>query len=153
MIAIGRLRGVVLLAVLLALAGCKKPRPTQPEVEEGPSRQDINKGIGKYLPSVQRHMAGVDLRSLAQLYIDVAQTTPPKRVEDLKGLDAQTVKAIKDGEVIVVWNASAATTPGGAVIAYEKNVPTLGGMAATFSGSVIRMSPQEFQAAPKVAGH
>lgn len=154
MTAIGRLRGVVLLALLLALAGCKKPKPTQPEADEGPSKRDIVRGIGRELPIVQRGLAGADLRTLAQLYIFASQAgTPPKKVEDLKELDAQTVKAIKEGDVIVVWNASANTTPGGAVIAYEKDVPTRGGMAATFDGSVRQMTPQEFKAAPKVAGH
>jgi hypothetical protein len=153
MTAIGRLRGLLLLALLLALAGCKKPKPTQAEADEGPSREQINRGIGNILPSVQRVAAGADLRTLAHLYnIDAQAGTPPKKVEDLKELDAKTVKAIKEGEVVVLWNASANTTPGTAVIAYEKDVPTRGGMVATFSGSVIRMTPEEFKAAPKAKG-
>jgi len=146
--AIGRLWGVLPLALLLAFAGCK-----QDKEEEGPSKADIRKGIEKRAPLVQRHDAGMDLRNIAQLYCaDALGGSPPKKLEDLKGLDRATMQAINDGTYVVLWNAGP-NTPGTAVLAYEKSVPTKGGMVANFTGTVLRMSPQEFKAAPKASGN
>jgi hypothetical protein len=151
-----RLRGVWPLALLLVLAGCKEQAANQSgpgpaPAAQGPTREDVRQGVGKMLPSVQRHDAGMDLRNIAQLYFADAQLgSPPKKVEDLKGLDAKTVQAIKDGIYVVLWNANP-NAPGTAIVAFEKNVPKNGGMVADMTGSVKKMTPQEFLAAPKAA--
>jgi hypothetical protein len=169
MTTVGRLSGALPLVLALAVAGCKegaakpsagpagaKPAPAagnpSKPAAEGPSKEDVRKGIGKQLPLVQRFDAGKDLRTLAQLYYaDYLSDTPPKKVEDLRDLPASVVNAIKQGEYVVVWNAGK-TTPGNAVIAYEKHVPAAGGMVATLNGVVTRMTPQEFREAPKAGG-
>lgn len=145
-----RFQSVLLLVLLLVSTGCKKAKVTEPEAEEGPSRQDIRTGIGRQSPAFQRFDAGQDLRNIAQLYVFGFQGgTPPTKVEDLgRELPGPVLQAIKEGKYIVLWNASQ-NSPSNTVIAYEKDVPTQGGMAAMLDGSVTRMSPQEFQSAPK----
>jgi hypothetical protein len=149
------------VGLLLALSGCKQEKAPEADsappgaakkitaVDEGPTRQDVRSGIGKMLPSVQRHDASLGLQEIAKLYsIDWTTGTPPKKVEDLKGLNAEIVKAVKDGVYVVLWNAKSGA-PGTAIVAYEKDVPTKGGMVADLNASVRRMTAQEFQAAPK----
>jgi hypothetical protein len=161
MTSIGRLRSVLPLAALLALAGCKEEAGKQGDAKQGaappaapggPSRQDIRTGVGKMLPSVQRGFAELDLQNIAKLYAaDALAGMAPKKIEDLKGIDGRTIQAVKSGQYVVLWGASP-NSPGNAVVAYEKDVPTQGGMVATLTGAVTRMSPQEFQAAPKASG-
>ncbi len=148
------LRGLLVLTLVLALAGCKEGGAKQdggnaakPAADEGPSKEDIRAGIGKTLPSAQRGFAGLDLQNIAKLYAVNALTgTPPKGVQDLRDLDARTRHAVEDGTYVVVWNV---TGTGGTdpVVAYEKDVPEKGGMVATLNGAVTRMTPQEFKAA------
>jgi hypothetical protein len=157
-----RLQTAVPFAMLLALSGCKQEKAPEADVAsaavkqkttvpEGPSRDDVRTGVGKMLPSVQRHDAGMDLRNIAQLYAaDFALGSPPKKVEDMKELDARAVQAVKDGAYVVVWNASP-NSPGSAIVAYEKDVPTNGGMVADLTGAVRKTTPQEFKTAPKAA--
>jgi hypothetical protein len=160
------LSGALALGLTLSAAGCKQEKAPETEdkppavkppskvtpVPDLPSRTDVRSGIGKMLPSVQRHDAGMDLRNIAQLYAaDHLTGSPPKKVEDLKGLDARAVEAIKDGTYVVLWNANP-NAPGTAIVAYEKDVPTKGGMAADLTGTVKRMTAQEFQTATKASG-
>jgi hypothetical protein len=147
------LTGVLSVMVVLAAIGCKKPKAegSKPPEEEGPTKEDIRKGIGKMLPSVQRHDAGMDLRNIAQLYAaDALGGSAPTKLEDLRDLDARAKRFVQDGTYVVIWNA-APNTPGTALIAYEKNVPKEGGMVADLTGAVRRMTPLEFEAAPKAA--
>jgi hypothetical protein len=150
-------RSVLLLALLLALAGCKKEKANPPAAgaspaNDGPSKADIRAGVGKMLPSVQRDTAGMDLRNIAQLYATSLLTgTSPKKIEDFRDLDPRTVQAVKNGEYVVLWNANP-NAPTNAIVAYEKEVPTRGGMVASLSGTVTRMTTAEFQAAPKASG-
>jgi hypothetical protein len=138
---------------MLTAIGCKKhaapAEGANPPPEEGPTKEDIRKGIGKMLPSVQRHDAGMDLRTIAQMYAaDHLLGSAPKKLEDLQNLDRRTAGLVKDGTYVVIWNA-APNTPGTALIAYEKDVPMAGGMVADLTGAVRRMTPLEFDAAPK----
>jgi hypothetical protein len=168
MTTVGRLS--LALPLVLTLAGCKegaatpsagptgaKPAPAAAEAPgkpaaAGPSKEDIRKGIGKQLPLVQRGFAQLDLQNIAKLYAaDALAGTPPKKVEDLAGLEPRVVQAIKGGQYVVLWNASP-NAPGSAVVAYEKEVPAAGGMVATLNGAVNRMTPQEFREAPKAGG-
>jgi hypothetical protein len=149
------LRSAVTAAMLLSLVGCKEPKSggKGDQFSEGPSREDIKKGIEKRAPIVQRHDAGMDLRTIAQMYAgDWLGGVAPKKLEDLKGLDARTVQLVQDGVYVVLWGASP-NAPGTAIVAYEKNVPTKGGMVVNLTASVSRMSPQEFKAATKASGN
>ena len=104
------------------------------------------------MPIVQRNDAGMDLRNIAQLYAaDALAWMPPKKIEDLKGLDAETRKALNAGIYVVLWGASP-NAPGTAIVAYEKDVPKKGGMVANFTGTVSQMTPAEFKATPEGFG-
>jgi hypothetical protein len=152
------LRSALTAAILLAPAGCKEPKTEgnakqRAAAADGPTKEDIRKGIEKRAPLVQRHDAGMDLRNISQLYIaDALGGVAPKKLEDLRGLDARTIQAVKDGVYVVLWGANP-NAPGTAIVAYEKDVPTKGGMTANMTGSVVRMTPDEFKAAPKASGN
>jgi hypothetical protein len=149
-----------LLAALLASGGCKEAKQgdakanatNPPATAEGDTRGDVQRGVGKYLPSVQRGMAQIDLQTLAKAYaFDLLNDAPPKKIEDLKDLDKRIVNAVKDGSYVVIWNVNK-QTPLTSVIAYEKEAPQQGGVVAKLDGSAMKMSKQEFDAAPKAAG-
>jgi hypothetical protein len=169
-----RLRGAMPLLLLLALTGCKEgankegaanqdaakpgegkqtqaPKPPTPQEQIQPN--DMRKGIGKYLPSVNRAFLATDLQSIAKLYeAELLAGNSPKSVKDLSGLEPRVVREINDGLYVVLWNAKP-NTPGTAVVAYEKDADTKGGMVANLTGSVTKMSVQEFKAAPKASGN
>lgn len=79
----------------------------------------------------------------------------PARPEDLAALEMgapAAYKALRSGEVVVVWGA---TMPGegetgtDAVIAYEFTVPSAGGHVLLHNGAVKQMTADEFRAAPR----
>jgi hypothetical protein len=157
-----RLRSALVLVPLLVLAGCgdqsakqsdANPAAASPAAGTQPyGPVNVRSGVGKLLPSVQRGAAELDLQNIAKLYAaDLLTENAPKKVEDLKGLDPRVVKAVKDGEYVVVWNAAPATSLS-AVIAYERDVPKQGGMVAKLDGSVTKMTPKEYETAPKATG-
>jgi hypothetical protein len=158
------LRGALSVALLLAPAGCKQEKKEKEKVkegdgeqpavvEEGPSKEDVRKGIETRLPILQRHDASMDLLAIARIYSSEALLgMPPKKIEDLKDLDARIAQSVKDGDYVVIWNASP-NAPGTAIVAYETKVPTKGGMVVNMTGTVSRMTQQEFKAAPKAAGN
>jgi len=63
------------------------------------------------------------------------------------------VKAVQSGDVIVLWGVKMANEDGsgvtGELVAYEKQVPTEGGYALFQDGNVKKVTPAEFEAAPK----
>jgi hypothetical protein len=81
---------------------------------------------------------------------------PAARLADFdqfQSMYAKGYEAVKVGDVIVLWGATikGEGEKGGddAVAAYEKSVPTLGGYVLLTSGEVKKMTPAQFQAAPK----
>ena len=79
----------------------------------------------------------------------------PARLADLARLEPQYPRgyqAVKSGEIVVVWGAPMAgegETGTDAVIAYEKKVPTDGGLVLLHNGTVKEMSADAFKSAPK----
>jgi hypothetical protein len=166
---------LLLFGLVCTLAGCKPDAAKQGDGTSAVSKQaadapptaekqttvihdpsqprgaNLRRGVGNMLPSVQRGFAELDLQNIAKLYcIEALAGNSPKKIESLGGLEPRVIQAVKSGEYVILWGAGA-NTPGTAVIAYEKDVPTKGGMVANFTGTVTRMTPQEFQAAPKAA--
>ena len=73
----------------------------------------------------------------------------PSKLDDLPDMKRdlpQVYRAIQDGDYVVYWNAP--LTPADAVIAYERDTPTKGGVVLVADGSVSRLTPEEFRAAP-----
>jgi hypothetical protein len=61
--------------------------------------------------------------------------------------------ALVSGEYILFWNVGLSDDPAAAstVLAYHRDTPTQGGHVLMRSGEVKKLSPAEFQAAPKAA--
>ncbi len=81
--------------------------------------------------------------------------TGPSDLDAKQHLFPQAYKAVKNGDVVVLWGAppkgegAIEKGEGNDIIAYEKNVPTEGGWVLLSAGSVKKMSAADFNAAPK----
>jgi hypothetical protein len=120
--------------------------------------------LGKIQQAAERARRANDLRQLAILYHNFhdAKNRGPASADELMTLAADpqeksVVQAAKDGQYVVIWGVNIGEVArGGAgmsqtVLAYEKDVPTSGGMVATVDGNVTNMTAAEFQAAPRAA--
>jgi hypothetical protein len=81
---------------------------------------------------------------------------PPTKVSDLNRYASRFpmgYEAVKSGNVVVLWGAAQKgegdVGKDEAVVAYEKAVPTEGGYVLLSAGTVKKMTPAEFNAAPK----
>ena len=96
-----------------------------------------------------------DLRTIAQLYFQYVtqQNRAPSGPEDLElqKVDGRLYKLVKDGEYVVLWNINV-QGGGNPVIAYPKDAPEKGGVAAKLDGSVARVAPGEIKAGAKPGG-
>ena len=132
-----------LLPLLLALviaAGCSGRRSSGPG--EGPTRQDDLREVASMLAL----FSGEHRRGYA-------------KPTDLAGYEAGHplgYLAVVSGALVIVPGA---TMPGEgekggttAVVAYEKDVPTQGGLVLLHNGTVKKMTAAEFTAAPKGGG-
>jgi hypothetical protein len=103
---------------------------------------------------------GQETRVLLQEVNDLLHTAAggraPTKLADLQRQEQNFPKgyaAVKSGEVVVLWG----TPPQGegqvgsneTVLAYEKAVPKDGGFVLLSAGTVKKMTPDEFNAAPK----
>lgn len=148
----GHVKRLALLLLLLSpLCGCGRRRaPPAPVKEEKP---DIEGGLRKTFPSVDRLASASELRVLYQHYIDYnsAHGKSPSRLEDLAELKRdrpRIYKAIEDGVYVVQWNASLSGS-GQAILAYVRDAPTKGGEVLLMDGSAKNMTAEEIKAAPK----
>ncbi|HEY2786612.1 MAG TPA: hypothetical protein VGJ05_16720 [Fimbriiglobus sp.] len=99
------------------------------------------------------------LQEVSDLIRSVSNTTgrPPARASDFNKLESiypNGVKAVKSGDVVVLWGAAVAgegnlASAGEKIVAYEKNAPTQGGFVLFVNGKVKKMTSAEFAAAPK----
>lgn len=83
----------------------------------------------------------------------------PAKLADLDRFESMYTRgfhAVKSGDVVVIWGAAlkgeGQTGQNESVVAYEKAVPSEGGLVLLSAGSIKKMSADEFKAAPK-AGH
>jgi hypothetical protein len=94
-----------------------------------------------------------DLSQFAQLYMMAAVTHAPRKLEDMPELERdmpRVYKAIQSGDYVVVWGADPNRAPQGAsrtVLAYVKDAPEKGGMAAFLDGGVRQVSADELKQA------
>jgi hypothetical protein len=131
---------VVLMAAVLATAGCNKLRD-----------------------AAFKQKTANDLKLLCELYGSYysARGHGPAALVDLEPLatgdaEAQSVLArVRDGRYVLLWgvdvHAVGRTRPGMAftVMGYESHVPESGGMVLMVDGSVLEMQPAKFAAAQK----
>ena len=98
-----------------------------------------------------------DLKQIGLAYHNFFDTNRkgPAKAEDLGPFlenDARLLGLLKTETIVFYWNVGLLQMPQGTsntVLAYDWEAPTKGGMALMGDGSVKRMTPQEFQAAPK----
>jgi hypothetical protein len=147
--------GWLLLAAVLLPVGCRKATPPS---SPAPKDESIDTGrrVGGAFPSVGRLNPSIDLKDLALQYQTQADTgNPPKKLEDLadyQRTNSKVYQAIKEGHYIVLWGSDPARAQAGTtntVLAYEKDVPTKGGVVVFLDGNVRPVTAQEFQTLAK----
>jgi hypothetical protein len=112
---------------------------------------------GKQSDKVDTPTTGDALLEVASMIRDYASTHnhPPAKVADFapyEHLYIHGYKAVKSGDVVVIWGATVAGEGGGgseSVIAYEKTAPDSGGAVLMENGKVKQMTAAEFGSAPK----
>jgi len=86
------------------------------------------------------------------------QKRGPQKIADLARYEAGYplgFEAVKSGNVVVVWGAKMTIEEGGGtsgttdVVAYEKKVPSEGGLVLLQNGTVKQMTADEFKSTPK----
>jgi hypothetical protein len=83
---------------------------------------------------------------------------PPAKLEDLAPYyenDAKITDALKKGQFVFIYNSSIKNMPAGTaktILAYEKDVPSSGGLVLMADASVRSMTADEFKKVPKAAG-
>ena len=91
-----------------------------------------------------------EVYSLVKQHLD-ARKSLPKGPSDLRGWSEGFPTgyfAVQSGRVVVNW-ATPPSETGEAVLAYEKDAPTAGGLVILQNRTVKQMTAAEFQAAPK----
>jgi hypothetical protein len=134
------LRALPVLLALVIGAGCSTGRKSGPSA--GPSREDDLREVG--------NMVALYSGEFRRGY---AKPTDLARYETGYPLGYQ---AIASGAIVVVPGAtmpgegdSSGTT---AIVAYEKDAPTQGGLVLLHNGTVKTMTAEQFAAAPKAGG-
>lgn len=126
-----------LAVAALLIAGCGSPTvENSPEVFENHTLSEVG--------------------DMYQVYIQ-AKSKPPKSLKDLNAMFSEgystTLTQIKTGEVIVFWDVPLNPDPSAdsadEVLAYFKDVPESGGFTLMKDHSIKKMTPEQFQAAPK----
>ncbi len=130
-----RLLAAPLVLAAAWLAGCSGPAG---DSQDGPSRSD-------------------ELNDVAGMMRDFGATFnrgPSKPADLLQYENAYPfgARALRSGDVVVVWGATMAGEGGGGrevVVAYEKKAPAEGGYVLLENGAVKQMTAEAFTAAPK----
>ncbi|MDR3622765.1 MAG: hypothetical protein P4L85_25655 [Paludisphaera borealis] len=78
----------------------------------------------------------------------------PKSIKDLAPMEngfPQAYMGLQAGAVVVYWGVDFDPTDSKTVVAYEKTAPESGGEVLMRDGSTVKMTAEEFKAAPKPA--
>ncbi|WZO98119.1 hypothetical protein EP7_005174 [Isosphaeraceae bacterium EP7] len=109
------------------------------------------------------HAEEVKLQQVGEMLREyqISLGKPPKSIKQLvlnSGGSLGGFELVKSGDVVVNWGAALPDTkeepgasPAQEVLAYGKSVPERGGPVLLLNRSVIRMTPEEFKAAPKAS--
>jgi hypothetical protein len=103
-------------------------------------------------PAVKRTIEAIQMSQLYTYYLSaVLEGHPPKNLDDL-GIKQQNPKlydVLQEKGVIIFWNVSLMNLPEAAILAYNHDVPTKGGVVLLTNGSARRMTVDEFNNTPK----
>jgi hypothetical protein len=123
---------IVLAAFFIILVGCKSRKQDDSSAAEVAKLREVDSMLR--MPTPRMTAEGPDLSAF--------QNDFPLGYQ-----------AVKSGDVIVTWGVKMAgegeKSSNEAIVAYEKKTPTEGGYVLSVNGNIKKMSPQEFQAAPK----
>ena len=102
-------------------------------------------------PEVFQNAALSDVGSLYESYVMDANK-PPTRLTDFARYEQGMptgYRELQSGNLVVYWGATL-SSDGAQVLAYEKAVPSTGGLVLMSDGRTIqKMTPEQFQTAPK----
>ena len=168
---VGRIRGLRLalpgagLFLGLFLAGCS-PAPTSQGPPSAPAAStgvtsaagqalDTQPGSGSVRAKVERDKGIVDMNQVALFYVnnqaDGAQIRESV-LSDLRKNMPKVFQAVQSGDYVLL-GGDPGTIPAGAsntVVAYTRDAPKAGGVAAFLDGHAGNVTAQEFQAAAKL---
>lgn len=145
---------IVVVASTLLLSGCGKKRDVAPE-----KPPDIEGGLRKNIPVLDRTLVQNDLKKLAFMYFEYETTNnrPPTRVEDLEiqKEDTKLHRAMQEGKYVVLWNTpmfKSSSPPATTVFAYQKEAATDKGEVMMVNQSCLTMTADELKKALSTQG-
>lgn len=118
---------------------------------------------GSNSPPPQEVIESINLRELGEAYrtFVLAKKTAPTKLADIREYEGgypMAVAGLKSGELEVFWGgelvdpeAIVPTVKTDKVLAFEAKVPKEGGYVMLANREIKKMTPEEFQAAPKAA--
>ncbi len=109
-------------------------------------------GCGSAPPPTEAPTARDRLGELSEAWFlaQINLKRPPSKAEEVSTRDSfQAVRAVKAGELVVIWSVHLEQGGGEAIVAYDKDAPTQGGWALLQNGKLKKFSAAEFVAAPK----
>jgi hypothetical protein len=85
------------------------------------------------------------------------KSAAPMKVEDLTSLSQDTITAVQNGDIVVIWGVSSADRRAAdlgagtsqTILAYEKNAPNNGGLVLFLDGAVENLTAADFNAKAK----
>ena len=131
--------GVFLASVLLFLPACGKNAGDAGTPEEN-----------------MQHFELHEIGSLYNVYV-TEKHRAPNSVNELKTYEVgfpTGFAALQTGKCVAVWGVDLekSANKGSLVLAYQKEVPTQGGLVLLANQTIKKMTPEEFKAAPKGKG-
>jgi hypothetical protein len=153
-----RLGAVLTLALAVCLPGCFRlpvvKVPTMPASPTSPADTKKIDPTGPF-PVVKRTIEMIEMKQLYDGYYfpAVLDGHPPKNLDELgiKKDNPKLYEVLNDPAkgVIIFWNVNFNNLPEPAILAYNHDVPTKGGIVLMTNGSVRRMTVDEFNNTPK----
>ena len=109
-------------------------------------------GCGKSAPAPKQHIDLDNIYEIYQHYIKSHEGTAPAKLADIaaaqyEGIHPVTVKYLKDGNYVVVWNVTGKDAS--TVLAYEKKAAIEGGAVLMANGSVRNMTADEIKSSKR----
>jgi hypothetical protein len=144
----GRSWATLLVITGFAIVGCSKTPTAAPT-----QKPNIEKGLRKTLPILDRTLALQQLRTLGLAYkLFAGEGRVPKTIDDLEPYyeNRKITQAVQDGSYVVFLGVNPDRLPGNTVLAYQAEPDAQGERVVLLcNGSVEAMPAAAFEAAPK----